>query len=192
MVDLRVASTPLSTALSGTVRVYAADRLTVVDKVPVKKALTMLHRGVADPMDSDASVLIGPFCKPRSVALTTVALSDLIDRLSYLRTGAATYSRDALRVRDQAICGYCGVFCRDNGTMDHILPRSRGGRAEWLNAVWACQPCNCFKAARTPDEAEMPIIHATVFVPTYLDIHDPPLSQAGPSRRGRGIATCRM
>jgi 5-methylcytosine-specific restriction endonuclease McrA len=42
--------------------------------------------------------------------------------------------------------------------MDHVVPRSRGGRGEWLNAVAAHASCNEKKGSRTPEEAGMPLL----------------------------------
>lgn len=74
---------------------------------------------------------------------------------------AEYYSRGGVLRRDNYTCGYCGVKSSDTGvrmTMDHILPRSRGGRDEWMNAITACVDCNGKKGARTPEEAEMPLL----------------------------------
>lgn len=57
--------------------------------------------------------------------------------------------------RDGFRCQYCGS--RDKLTIDHVLPRSRGGRDVWENLVAACVPCNNRKGNRTPDEASMPL-----------------------------------
>lgn len=61
-------------------------------------------------------------------------------------------SRKNLLIRDQHSCQYCGTR---NGplTIDHIIPRQRGGRDSWLNLVIACIHCNLVKGNRTPEEA---------------------------------------
>lgn len=56
--------------------------------------------------------------------------------------------RGVLR-RDEHRCGYCG---RSAATIDHILPRSRGGRDSWENLVACCLRCNNTKSDRTPQE----------------------------------------
>ena len=56
--------------------------------------------------------------------------------------------------RDQYTCQYCGKETRQL-TLDHILPRYRGGQHTWENVVSACIPCNRRKAGRTPSEARM-------------------------------------
>jgi len=62
-----------------------------------------------------------------------------------------TLTRKNVMRRDRNRCQYCGN--RDALTIDHVLPRSRGGRDTWENLVTACVPCNNRKGSRTPDEA---------------------------------------
>lgn len=62
--------------------------------------------------------------------------------------------RNVLR-RDGHRCQYCGAT--DRLTIDHVLPRSRGGPDAWENLVAACVPCNHRKGNKTPDEAGMPL-----------------------------------
>ncbi|WP_181273558.1 HNH endonuclease [Brevibacterium oceani] len=66
------------------------------------------------------------------------------------------WSRRGLLVRDEHRCAYCGAA--GAATVDHVLPRSRGGRNAWLNTVAACGPCNGRKADRTPEEAGMELL----------------------------------
>ena len=53
-------------------------------------------------------------------------------------------------------CCYCGRFFPSSElTLDHILPRSRGGKTDWLNVIPSCIPCNKRKGNRLPSEAGM-------------------------------------
>jgi 5-methylcytosine-specific restriction endonuclease McrA len=53
------------------------------------------------------------------------------------------FSRDAIYTRDHGICQYCGSKVgRDEFTLDHIVPKSRGGKTTWVNTVVACVACN--------------------------------------------------
>jgi 5-methylcytosine-specific restriction endonuclease McrA len=63
-------------------------------------------------------------------------------------------SRRALFARDGWKCVYCG----QNGgrlTLDHVIPRSRGGESVWENVVTSCAPCNLRKGDRLPHEVSM-------------------------------------
>jgi 5-methylcytosine-specific restriction endonuclease McrA len=63
--------------------------------------------------------------------------------------------RDLILKRDRNTCAYCGGRA---ATIDHVLPRSRGGGDTWINQVAACAPCNGGKADRTPEEAGMRLL----------------------------------
>jgi 5-methylcytosine-specific restriction endonuclease McrA len=65
-------------------------------------------------------------------------------------------SRRNILHRDNYICQYCGVKQHDL-TIDHIIPRSRGGLDSWDNVVAACLKCNVKKGDRTPKESGMPL-----------------------------------
>ncbi len=77
-------------------------------------------------------------------------------------------TRKNIMKRDRHICQYCGV--KSDLTLDHVMPKSRGGKDTWENLVTACNKCNVKKGDRTPDEAKMPLkakpyrpIHITFF-----------------------------
>lgn len=65
-------------------------------------------------------------------------------------------TRRNVLIRDAGCCQYCAATpsIRDL-TLDHVVPRSRGGRSTWENLVTACGPCNRRKGSRTPEEAGM-------------------------------------
>ena len=65
-------------------------------------------------------------------------------------------TRRAVLARDSYTCQYCG---REQAglTVDHVIPRSRGGSSHWDNIVAACAPCNRKKGNRLPNEAAMPL-----------------------------------
>jgi 5-methylcytosine-specific restriction endonuclease McrA len=68
-------------------------------------------------------------------------------------------TRKNIFVRDGYACQYCGeTFSAIELTLDHVLPRSRGGLSTWENLVSCCQRDNRRKADRTPEEAEMPLL----------------------------------
>jgi 5-methylcytosine-specific restriction endonuclease McrA len=69
------------------------------------------------------------------------------------------FSRSNIFTRDKHQCQYCGsVPDKSDLTLDHILPRSRGGGDSWENLVLACARCNVKKSNRTPEEANMRLL----------------------------------
>ncbi|MBB0232470.1 HNH endonuclease [Streptomyces calidiresistens] len=77
----------------------------------------------------------------------------------------APWSRRGVLVRDRHRCAYCG---RRATTVDHVVPRSRGGGDTWLNTVAACREDNNRKADRTPAQAGMRLL-SQPFEPTPAD-----------------------
>lgn len=70
------------------------------------------------------------------------------------------FSRKGIFQRDNYTCQYCGeIFTAGKLTLDHVKPKSRGGRKSWTNMVAACGPCNLDKGNRTPDESGMPLLN---------------------------------
>lgn len=70
-------------------------------------------------------------------------------------------SSRTLRERDGNRCQYTGRELRpDEGSIDHVLPRSRGGKTTWENCVWACKDVNSQKANKLPREAGLRLLAA--------------------------------
>ena len=90
--------------------------------------------------------------------LLSLAPPEVIVLTSYRGVGprSVVFSRGNLFRRDRFTCQYCGA---QPGTkdlsIDHLLPRSRGGTSSWENCVVACFVCNCRKADRMPGEVGM-------------------------------------
>jgi 5-methylcytosine-specific restriction endonuclease McrA len=63
-------------------------------------------------------------------------------------------TRRAVFARDRWACQYCGAE-RSSLTVDHVIPRSKGGLSTWENIVTCCAPCNRRKGDRLPKQANM-------------------------------------
>jgi 5-methylcytosine-specific restriction endonuclease McrA len=90
-----------------------------------------------------------------SVPSPTIIRLRYVVRAPYHRRLAV--SRRAVFVRDQHRCQYCGAPA---DSIDHVIPRSRGGQHVWDNVAAACRRCNLTKRDRTPDEAGMALARA--------------------------------
>ncbi|MFC7546090.1 HNH endonuclease [Plantactinospora sp. GCM10030261] len=140
----------------GAVLVINAD-LGPLHRVPVQHAIRMLCRQVAEIHEADPDRLIGVFPMPRVVRLVRY----VVTRWRYTRGPA--WSKSGVLRRDGHRCGYCPATAT---TVDHVLPRSRGGTNSWLNTVAACYGCNQRKGDRTPAEAGLRL-RMTPRVPTW-------------------------
>ncbi|MFN0109014.1 MAG: HNH endonuclease [Blastocatellia bacterium] len=123
--------------------------------VTAPKALTLVFRHVAEVVEKDKGrVLRSPrftFDVPSVIRLT-----QYIDVRS--RRNKVT-NRHRILARDHYRCQYCGKRgTAFDLTLDHILPKSRGGRTVAENLVASCQTCNSRKGDRTPEEARMPLL----------------------------------
>jgi 5-methylcytosine-specific restriction endonuclease McrA len=87
------------------------------------------------------------------------------------RREASGMKRLRIYVRDHWRCQYCGEKKAANDlTLDHILPRSRGGDNSPVNVVTACLACNNRKADRTPEEARMPLLTTQTALRAKLEL----------------------
>jgi 5-methylcytosine-specific restriction endonuclease McrA len=64
-------------------------------------------------------------------------------------------TRQNIFKRDNNECQYCGT--RKDLTIDHVIPRAKGGKDTWINLVTACKKCNAKKGESTPEDAGMPL-----------------------------------
>ncbi len=96
----------------------------------------------------DEPAVVGISIRLRPPEVITLTQFDRVPRAS------VAYSKRNVFKRDRFTCQYCGQQPgRDELTIDHVIPRSRGGATAWENCVLACVQCNRRKANRTPDQA---------------------------------------
>lgn len=116
----------------------------------VRRALVLLVKGVAHTEEATEGRVHSP---SRSLAIPSV-----IRLLEYRRIPRQmrAISRKNILVRDQYTCQYCNnQFGAGELTLDHVVPRSRGGANTWENLVACCLNCNNRKGDRLPQEAAM-------------------------------------
>lgn len=90
-----------------------------------------------------------------------IAVPRIIRLLAYdkLPRQDVKFNRRNIYARDGNRCQYCGrKFSTTELSLDHVVPRSQGGRTTWENIVCACVKCNIRKGGRTPDQAHMHLI----------------------------------
>lgn len=132
-----------------------AQRVLVLNASYEPINVTSLHRAVVLVLKEKAEVL-----EESAVPIRTSGRSFVkpqVIRLVYLvrvpRYEARKITRRALFARDDYACQYCGSSARL--TVDHVVPRSRGGDSGWENVVTSCAPCNSRKGDHLPGEIKM-------------------------------------
>jgi 5-methylcytosine-specific restriction endonuclease McrA len=87
----------------------------------------------------------------------------VLSRYNGINKRQVKFSRRNIYHRDRNTCQYCGrTFRTQELTLDHVLPRSRGGRSTWENVVVACCDCNRRKDDRMPAETGLRLIRKPV------------------------------
>ncbi len=117
----------------------------------VRRAVVLVHRGKAEMLENGSGFIHSAsdvFPVP-----SVIRLAYMIKRPHPQRK----LTRFEVFNRDQYMCQYCGKETRQL-TLDHVVPRYRGGEHSWENIVSACASCNRRKAGRTPREAGMKLI----------------------------------
>jgi 5-methylcytosine-specific restriction endonuclease McrA len=115
----------------------------------VRRAHVLVYKGKAE--------VIEKLEQPLHSASSTFPWPHVIRLMTYVhvpRAAQRKISRRALFARDDWSCVYCG----ETGgrlTLDHVVPRSRGGESVWENVVTSCAPCNLRKGNRLPEEVSM-------------------------------------
>lgn len=130
--------------------------------VTLRHAIGMLVRQVAVVEVEAPGRPFGPWPRPAVVRLLRYV------RMTWQSRTRPSWSRRGLLRRDRNTCAYCGGHAT---TVDHVLPRSRGGDDSWSNTVAACPRCNHRKRDRTPLEAGM-ALRFVPRVPTWSEILD--------------------
>ena len=119
----------------------------------VRRAHVLVFKGKAE--------VIEELDRPLTSASTAYAWPHVIRLVHYVRvprTVQRKISRRALFARDGWRCVYCGSS-GGRLTLDHVVPRSRGGESTWENVVTSCAPCNLRKGNRLPHEVHMELRH---------------------------------
>jgi 5-methylcytosine-specific restriction endonuclease McrA len=133
--------------------------------ISARRALTLITKGVAVVEEPTSIQVHAGIFLPSVIRLRSY--KNVPHRMQQV-------SRKNIFVRDGYRCQYCGSR-KNNGSeleLEHVIPKSKGGRNTWENLVAACSPCNRKKNDRTPEEAGMTLIHrplpATVFTSRFL------------------------
>lgn len=153
--------TSVSDVLAKSVVVFSKNYLPI-SRVNIKRAIVLLITGKAEPLDftggmGGTSSTVG-LPKMYEVRSTSV-IFQVPEHIRLTVTGTERIwkvppvnRREVLR-RDHHSCQYCGST--KHLTLDHVIPKSKGGGHSWDNVVTACSHCNSRKGDRTPPEAGM-------------------------------------
>ena len=123
-----------------------------------KRAFTLLLLEKADPVEESGEKINGKFPLPSVIRLR---------RYVPLPFQSIILTRKNIFLRDNYTCQYCGRVGA-NLTIDHIVPKSKGGSDSWENIVVSCMRCNNKKGDRSPEESEMRLVGMPYKPPSNL------------------------
>lgn len=125
--------------------------------VPWKKAIKLMVKGKAEPVPGSNPVRDIQGGESVYEIPSIIRLLVVIPWRAHI--GRTRFSRKNVLIRDSHECQYCGIRVGKNATIDHVMPKSRGGKTDYLNCVTSCKDCNNVKADRTPEEARMVLLN---------------------------------
>lgn len=131
----------------------------------VRRAVVLLLKDKADAIEQASRLLHSE--------RATISRPVVIRLRSYVRVPRDAHRRKITRravfARDGWACQYCGS--RSTLTVDHVVPRSKGGGSNWENIVASCAPCNRRKGDSLPDQAGMPLKRKPAIPQAHVFIH---------------------
>lgn len=131
--------------------------------VSVKRAIVLLLKDKAELVEATESHL-----RSEKLSLPVPLVIRLLYFVRIPHRISLPVTRRTVLARDQYTCQYCQTQPpRKDLTIDHVVPRSRGGKTTWTNVVTACLKCNNQKGSRTPEEAGM-VLRTRPARPRYL------------------------
>ncbi|MBI3912654.1 MAG: HNH endonuclease [Chloroflexi bacterium] len=133
--------------------------------VSVQRAIVLLLKDKAEVVEAAQQKI-----RAERLAMDWPLVIRLVTFVPIPRRLPLPLSRRTVLARDLYTCQYCGGRPHKTElTIDHVIPRSRGGTTLWENVVTACGPCNRRKGDRTPEEARMKMLSHPVR-PRFLAI----------------------
>lgn len=124
--------------------------------IPERRLIVLLSKQKVTFLDNSMRELIEESIKARRLELERPVIVQLLANVRIPRV-ALQPTRSNILLRDDETCQYCGKHSRDL-TLDHIIPRSRGGQSTWENLVASCKACNGKKGNRLLKEVNMRLL----------------------------------
>lgn len=119
--------------------------------VSLRRAVVLLLKDKAEILEAADQEIRAASC-----AIPVPLVIRLVYYVRVPRRVTIPVSRRTVLMRDRYTCQYCGAHpAKANLTIDHIIPKVRGGRTSWENVVCACKACNLRKGAKTLEQANM-------------------------------------
>jgi 5-methylcytosine-specific restriction endonuclease McrA len=135
-----------------------------INVISWKRAVRLMVKGKAEVVAASNKVIRNA---ERTIELIIPKVLRLVKLIRSIYKTRVPFSKKNVMVRDDFTCAYCGKEDQ-RLTIDHIIPKSKGGKSTFENCVASCKPCNNRKNNRTPSEANM-FLKKKPFQPTIME-----------------------
>jgi CRISPR/Cas system Type II protein with McrA/HNH and RuvC-like nuclease domain len=136
---------------------------TPLNVTSLQRGFILVIKGKAEIIEADANPIVTAYKE-----YVRPLIIRLLRYINY-RGNSIRVNRQRVFKRDDHQCVYCGS--QKELTIDHVQPRSRGGRNTWTNLVTCCSKCNHKKGNKTPEEANMKL-RKKPYEPTFVNEHE--------------------
>lgn len=134
---------------------------TPINQISLKKAVRLISKEKVEVIKQGTIKLHVKMFIPLVVRLLT--------SISHLYSRKIPWSKQNVFVRDEFICQYCGdPVSNKTATVDHIIPKAKGGKNHFLNTVCSCKTCNNWKSDKNLYDTNM-VLRKPPRVPSLLD-----------------------
>lgn len=124
--------------------------------IPERRLIVLLSKQKVAFVDERARQLVEECIESRRLATDEPVIVQLLANVRVPRMMLRP-TRANILLRDEETCQYCGKHMREL-TLDHVIPRSRGGQSTWENLVACCRACNAKKGNRLAKEVNMHLL----------------------------------
>ena len=145
--------------MSNTILVLNADN-SPINMTSFKKGYNLIHKGRAEVLATEKTHMI----ETENLSIERPVVIRLF-KYVIMPFKKITLSKTNIFKRDKHACVYCGS--KERLTIDHVIPKSKGGKNTWDNLVTSCFPCNHRKGSKSLAEAKL-VLKEDPTVPTYM------------------------
>lgn len=124
----------------------------ILNEISWRRAICLIEKGKAEACEFTDRVI-----RTINRIIRVPSMIRLLKLVRVVFKRSIPYTKRNIFIRDNHTCIYCGKgpMKHNQCTVDHVIPRSRGGKSSWENCVTSCLSCNNKKGDKTPSEAKM-------------------------------------
>lgn len=132
-----------------------------LNEISIKKAVRLISKQKVEIIKHTGEKIHEKMYKPKIIRL--------LQSINHLYNRKIPWSKQNILIRDEYHCQYCGIdLNHKTASIDHIIPKSKGGKNSWLNTVCSCKNCNSYKGDKNLEDCNLQLIKKPR-IPNLLD-----------------------